>query len=137
MLGAEWFGRMTGTGAAGWIAVLVAPFVGSFLGVRGPPPARGQADRLGKVALRGLRGGARRPRPRAALQLARDARPLPVLRLRLGWFYPGVELAALAVAIIAATRRQRDATSGSTASSAGGCSLSAGSTRDTGCCPTR
>ena len=54
----------------------------------------------------------------------------------LGWFYPGIELAALAVALVAiASTAGRG--SGSIAFSAGGFSLSAGSTSAAGCCPTR
>jgi leader peptidase (prepilin peptidase)/N-methyltransferase len=94
-------GRIAEAGAAGWSLVLISPFIGSFLGVLiqrlpdGSPVARGRSrcDACG-VALR-----------------ARDL--VPVLswlaaggRCRyckqpLGWFYPGVELAALAVALTA------------------------------------
>jgi leader peptidase (prepilin peptidase) / N-methyltransferase len=99
--GTELLGRIAEAGAAGWSLVLISPFIGSFLGVLiqrlpdGSPVARGRSrcDACG-VALR-----------------ARDL--VPVLswlaaggRCRyckqpLGWFYPGVELAALAVALTA------------------------------------
>jgi len=99
--GTELLGRIAEAGAAGWSLVLISPFIGSFLGVLirrlpdGSPVARGRSrcDACG-VTLR-----------------ARDL--VPVLswlagggRCRccnqpLGWFYPGVELAALAVALTA------------------------------------
>ena len=97
----ELLDRVTRTGAAGWGLIAAAPFVGSFLGVivrRLPerqPIARGRSgcEQCG------------------ALLIAKDL--VPILswittrgRCRycgatLGWFYPGVEVAALAVALIA------------------------------------
>jgi leader peptidase (prepilin peptidase)/N-methyltransferase len=95
------FDRLTEAGTAGWGLVLVAPFIGSFLGLLirrlpdGSPIARGRShcETCG------------------ATLRARDL--VPILswlmtgaRCRycnqpLGWFYPGVELAALAVALAA------------------------------------
>ena len=95
------FDRLSEVGAAEWSLVLVAPFIGSFLGLlirrlpEGSPIARGRSrcDACG-----------------ATLRV-RDL--VPILswlvagaRCRycgqpLGWFYPGVELAALAIALAA------------------------------------
>jgi leader peptidase (prepilin peptidase)/N-methyltransferase len=93
--------RLTEVGTAEWSLVLVAPFIGSFLGLlirrlpEGSPIARGRSrcDACG-----------------ATLRV-RDLVPIlswlaAVGRCRycrqpLGWFYPGVELAALAVALAA------------------------------------
>jgi leader peptidase (prepilin peptidase)/N-methyltransferase len=93
--------RLTEAGAAEWSLVLVAPFIGSFLGLLiqrlpdGSPIARGRSRcYICGTTLR-----------------ARDL--VPILswlaaggRCRycgqpVGWFYPGVELAALAVAFAA------------------------------------
>jgi leader peptidase (prepilin peptidase)/N-methyltransferase len=93
--------RLTEVGTAEWSLVLIAPFIGSFLGLlirrlpEGSPIARGRSrcDACG-----------------ATLRV-RDL--VPILswlmvgaRCRycnqpLGWFYPGVELAALAIALAA------------------------------------
>lgn len=101
MHGAELLDGMAGVDAAAWSLVLVAPLVGSFLGVlvrrlpEGLPIAwtRSRCDWC------------------AAELTARDL--LPILswlaakrRCRycshtLGWFYPGIELAAVAVALAA------------------------------------
>jgi leader peptidase (prepilin peptidase) / N-methyltransferase len=99
--GAELLDRMADAGAAGWSLLLVAPIVGSFLGVliqrlpdRSPIAlARSRCEWCG-----------------AELK-ARDLVPLIswlVAKGRcrfcdhpIGWFYPGVELAALAVALVA------------------------------------
>ncbi len=97
--GTELLDRLTEAGTAEWSLVLVAPFIGSFLGLlirrlpEGSPIARGRSrcDACG-----------------ATLRV-RDL--VPILswlmvgaRCRycnqpLGWFYPGVELAALAIAL--------------------------------------
>ncbi len=94
-------GLAAGLGQAGWALLLLAPFVGSFLGVvirrqpKGRPIVRGRShcERCG------------------ARLTPRDLVPLISWLLTrgrcrhcghpLGWFYPGVELAALAVAAIA------------------------------------
>jgi leader peptidase (prepilin peptidase)/N-methyltransferase len=98
---AELLDRITGAGAAGWGLMALAPFVGSFLGVvirrlpDGLPIARGRSgcEKCG-----------------ATLRV-KDLVPLlswitakgrcRYCGTTLGWFYPSVELAALAVAVIA------------------------------------
>jgi len=100
-LAAELFGRIGETGAAEWSLVVASPVIGSFLGVlirrlpEGLPFARGRS---------------RCEACRTALR-ARDL--VPILswlaaggRCRYcgqptGWFYPGVELAALGIAFAA------------------------------------
>jgi leader peptidase (prepilin peptidase)/N-methyltransferase len=95
------FDRWSDIGAAEWGLVLIAPFIGSFLGLlirrlpEGSPIARGRSrcDACG-----------------ATLRV-RDLVPILswlMVRARcrycgqpLGWFYPGVELAALAIALAA------------------------------------
>ena len=101
MFGAELLERVTSAGAAGWSALVAAPFVGSFLGVlvRRLPEGRPIA------------GGRSRCEYCQAVLAVRDLVPLVSWlaargRCRfcghtLSWFYPGVELAALAVALIA------------------------------------
>jgi leader peptidase (prepilin peptidase) / N-methyltransferase len=92
---------MTEAGPAEWALVLVAPFIGSFLGVLirrlpdGSPIARGRS----------------RCESCGATLRARDLAPIlswmavagrcRYCRQPLGWFYPAVELAALAVALAA------------------------------------
>lgn len=92
---------MVGAGATGWGPLLVAPFAGSFLGVvvRRLPEGRSIAWVRSRCEYCG-----------AALR-ARDLVPLySWLAARgccrycghpLGWFYPGMELAALAIAVAA------------------------------------
>jgi leader peptidase (prepilin peptidase) / N-methyltransferase len=102
MFGLEPIHRMVGDYAPAWSALFAAPFIGSFLGVvvqrlpegRSIARSRSHCERCG------------------ALLSVRDL--LPFLgwlaaggRCRfcgrsLGWFYPGIELAALAVALISA-----------------------------------
>ncbi len=97
----ELLDRLTEAGATEWSLVLVAPFIGSFLGLlirrlpEGSPIARGRSrcDACG-----------------ATLRV-RDLVPIlswlvaggrcRYCRQPLGWFYPGVELAAVAVAVAA------------------------------------
>jgi leader peptidase (prepilin peptidase) / N-methyltransferase len=97
----ELLDRLTEAGATEWSLVLVAPFIGSFLGLlirrlpEGSPIARGRSrcDACG------------------ATLRARDLVPIlswltaggrcRYCRQPLGWFYPGVELSALAVAVAA------------------------------------
>jgi leader peptidase (prepilin peptidase)/N-methyltransferase len=99
--GSELLYRLTEAGAAEWSLVLVAPFIGSFLGLliqrlpEGSPIARGRSrcDICGTT----LR--------------ARDLVPIlswltaggrcRYCRQPLGWFYLGVELSALTVALAA------------------------------------
>jgi leader peptidase (prepilin peptidase)/N-methyltransferase len=101
VLGAELLDRVDYAGAAAWTALAAAPFIGSFLGVlvrrlpEGRPLAweRSRCEHCGKALT------------------ARDLVPLVSWlaaggRCRfcgqpLGWFYPGIELAALAVALVA------------------------------------
>jgi leader peptidase (prepilin peptidase) / N-methyltransferase len=101
MSGAEWVDWIAVPDPAAWSAVLAAPFIGSFLGVlvRRLPEARPIAWARSRCEGCG-----------AALR-ARDLVPiLSWLATRghcrfcgrpLGWFYPGIELAAVAVAIVA------------------------------------
>lgn len=97
---AELSGRFARLGAAEWGAVILAPFIGSFLG----------------VLIRRLPAGVAISRGRSRCETcgvtlrARDLVPLASWlaaggRCRhcgapLGWFYPGVELAALAIALL-------------------------------------
>jgi leader peptidase (prepilin peptidase) / N-methyltransferase len=99
--GSDLFDPVAGIGAAGWSALVAAPFIGSFLGVlirrlpEGRPISweRSRCEHCGRALA------------------ARDLVPLVSWlsaggRCRfcgrpLGWFYPGVELAALAVALVA------------------------------------
>jgi leader peptidase (prepilin peptidase)/N-methyltransferase len=86
-----------------WLAIIVAPFVGSFLGVVIERLPAGRSIVFGRSACD--RCGA----PLAARDL------IPVVsflarrgwcncgRARLSWFYPGIELGALVVALSAAT----------------------------------
>src|SRR5271169_5143020 len=99
--GTELLGRMADARAAEWSLVLVAPFIGSFLGLlirrlpEGSPIVRGRSrcDACGATLrvrdlvplLSWLMAGAR---------CRYCSQPL-------GWFYPGVELAALAIALAA------------------------------------
>jgi leader peptidase (prepilin peptidase) / N-methyltransferase len=88
-------------GAAGWGLIVAAPFIGSFLGVlirrlpEGRPIvwARSACESCGAA----LRAGELVPLVSWAVGRGRCrscGRPI-------GWFYPGVELAALAVGLIA------------------------------------
>jgi leader peptidase (prepilin peptidase)/N-methyltransferase len=94
-------GLAASLGQAGWALLLLAPFVGSFLGVLirrlpdGRPIVRGRSH----CEQCGARLTPRDLVPLISWLLARGrcrhcGRPL-------GWFYPGVELAALAIAAIA------------------------------------
>jgi leader peptidase (prepilin peptidase)/N-methyltransferase len=99
--GTELLDRMTEAGAVGWSLLLVAPFIGSFLGllIRRLPDGAPVA------------GGRSRCDACGATLRARDLVPVfswlvaggrcRYCRQPLGWFYPGVELAALAVALAA------------------------------------
>jgi leader peptidase (prepilin peptidase)/N-methyltransferase len=99
--GTEFLARMAEAGAAEWSLVMASPFIGSFLG----------------LLIQRLPNGARITRGRSCCDAcgtplrARDLIPLlswlvagrrcRYCRQPLGWFYPGVELAALAVALAA------------------------------------
>jgi leader peptidase (prepilin peptidase) / N-methyltransferase len=99
--GTELLDRMTEGGVAEWSLLLVAPFVGSFLGLL----IRRLPDGLAIA-----RGRSRCDACGATLR-ARDLVPIlswvaaggrcRYCREPLGWFYPGVELAALALALAA------------------------------------
>src|SRR5207237_8261984 len=90
-------------GHAGWFLLLLAPFVGSFLGtlIRRLPERRPLVAARSCCEACGARLEMRDLVPLASWVLTRG-------RCRrcgaaLGWFYPGVELAAFAVAAIAMT----------------------------------
>ena len=101
MIGAELLDRAAGAGATGWGVLLCAPLVGSFLGVvvKRLPEGRWIAWERSRCEYCG-----------AALRV-RDLVPLyswlaaggrcRYCGLPLGWFYPGIELSALAVALAA------------------------------------
>jgi leader peptidase (prepilin peptidase) / N-methyltransferase len=101
VIGTGLLDAMAGAGATGWGALLVAPFAGSFLGVIVRRLPEGQS--IAWVRSRCEYCG-------AALR-ARDLVPLYSWlvaggRCRhcghpLGWFYPGIELAALVIALVA------------------------------------
>lgn len=102
MFGAELVDRMAAPGAAGWFAVLAAPFVGSFLGVlvrrlpegRSVAWVRSQCEGCGAVL-----------KPRDLVPLASWLMTRGRCRMcghPLGSFYPAIELAAVAVAVVAA-----------------------------------
>lgn len=101
MFGADLVENMADPSALGWSAVIAAPFVGSFVGVvvrrlpedRPIVRARSHCEWCGTVL------GVRDLMPLASWLALRG-------RCRrcgqaLGWFYPGIELAALAVALSA------------------------------------
>jgi leader peptidase (prepilin peptidase)/N-methyltransferase len=101
MFGAELVDHMVGADAAAWSAIFAAPFIGSFLGVVVRRLPEGRPIALGRSHCEGC----------GIALAARDLVPLISWlasrgRCRgcgrpLGWFYPGIELAALAVALIA------------------------------------
>jgi leader peptidase (prepilin peptidase) / N-methyltransferase len=101
MFGTSWFDPLAKAAAGGWGLIAIAPFVGSFLGVlvrrlpEGRPVLGGRSHCEGCGTM--LR--ARDLVPFASWLAARGrcrfcGRPL-------GWFYPGIELAATAVALAA------------------------------------
>jgi leader peptidase (prepilin peptidase) / N-methyltransferase len=102
MLGVDWVDRLSGTDAAAWTAVLISPVVGSFLGVliRRLPEGRPIAWERSRCESCGAALGIRDLAPIFSW-LAQRGR-CRFCSAWLGWFYPGVELAALAIAIIAA-----------------------------------
>jgi len=95
------FDGVVGAGTTGWGPLLVAPFAGSFLGVVVRRMPEGQSIAWVRSRCEYCGAGLR----------ARDLVPLySWLAARgccrycghpLGWFYPGIELAALAIAIVA------------------------------------
>lgn len=101
MFGVEWVGRIAAPGDTAWGAVLAAPFVGSFLGVlvRRLPErrpviwARSQCEGCGAVL---------EPRDLVPLVSWLTSRGrCRFCRRPLGHFYPAIELAAVAVALVA------------------------------------
>jgi leader peptidase (prepilin peptidase) / N-methyltransferase len=101
VFGVELLHRMTSVGVAGWSALIAAPFIGSFLGVlvRRLPDGRPIAWSRSHCE---LCGATLRVRDLAPLYswLATKGRCRYCGRA-LGWFYPAIELAALAVALVA------------------------------------
>lgn len=97
----DWLGQATGPDAAAWSAVLAGPFVGSFLGVliRRLPTRRPIAWTRSCCEGCGAALSTRDLVPLASWLAARGR--CRFCNRRLGWFYPSVELAALAVALIA------------------------------------
>lgn len=101
MLGADWVGNLAGFDRAGWFAVPVAPIVGSFLGVviarlpDGRPIAwqRSHCESCGAVL------GARDLVPLFSWLALRGR--CRFCNAPIGWFAPAVEIAALAIAIVA------------------------------------
>ena len=92
---------VAGVDAAGWSALAAAPFIGSFLGVlvRRLPEGRPMAWGRSHCEHCGAALAVRDLVPFVSWLLARGrcrfcGRPL-------GWFYPAIELAALAVALVA------------------------------------
>ncbi len=100
MFGAALVDRMVDADAAVWSAVLAAPFIGSFLGVVVQRLADGRPVALSRSHCEEC----------GAALAVRDLVPLfswlatggrcRFCRCVLGWFYPGIELAALAIALI-------------------------------------
>jgi leader peptidase (prepilin peptidase)/N-methyltransferase len=93
--------RLTEVGTAEWGFVLVAPFIGSFLGLlirrlpEGSPIARGRSHCDACGATLGVRDLI------PILSWLAVGGRCRYCRQPLGWFYPGVELAALAIALAA------------------------------------
>ena len=101
MTGTELVSRMADAGAAGWAALLAAPLVGSFLGVvvrrlpdRRPIAWARSSCEWCQTALRVSDLVPLYSWLAAAGRCRYCAHPL-------GWFYPGIELAAIAVALAA------------------------------------
>ncbi len=102
MFGAELIDRVAAAGAAGWSAALAAPFIGSFLGVlvRRLPDGRPIAWARSRCEGCGIALRTRDLVPLISWLATRGhcrfcGRPL-------GWFYPSIELAAVAIAVVAA-----------------------------------
>ena len=101
MFGAELLGHNGAVDAAAGSAVLVAPLIGSFLGVVVRRLPEGRSIVRGRSCCEGC----------GAALAARDLVPLLSWLVaagrcrrcgrRLGWFYPAIELAALGVALVA------------------------------------
>jgi leader peptidase (prepilin peptidase) / N-methyltransferase len=98
----DWFGGGTSPDAAAWSAVLLSPAIGSFLGVviRRLPEGRPIVWARSKCESCGTALGIRELVP--VLGWLSQRGRCRFCTARIGWFYPAVELAALAIAIIAA-----------------------------------
>lgn len=97
---AELAGRFAGLGMAGWATILASPFIGSFLGVviRRLPDGVPLASGRSRCEECGTRLGARDLVPLFSWLLSRGR--CRYCGAALGSFYPAVELAALAVALL-------------------------------------
>jgi leader peptidase (prepilin peptidase) / N-methyltransferase len=103
MFDADWVDRMAGFDVASWSAVLVAPFIGSFVGVVIRRLPEGRPIVLARSRCEGC-GGALAIRDLVPLfSWLAQRRRCRFCGRQLSWFYPGVELAALTIAIIAAS----------------------------------
>jgi leader peptidase (prepilin peptidase)/N-methyltransferase len=98
---AQFFDRLNYGGALGWVTIAAAPFIGSFLGVlvRRLPDERPIAWTRSRCEQCGHRLAPRDLMPLISWAAAKGrcrfcGRPL-------GWFYPAIELAALAIALAA------------------------------------
>ena len=102
MFGPDWAARLSGPDTAAWSAVAVSPFVGSFLGVliRRLPEGRPIVWSRSRCEYCAAALGPRDLVPLAGWVAQRGR--CRFCGARLGWFYPGIELAALAVAVAAA-----------------------------------
>ena len=100
-MGAELIDRVAGAGAAAWSALAAAPFIGSFLGVlvRRLPEERPLAWERSRCEHCGKALTARDLVPLVSWLAARGR--CRFCSQPLGWFYPGIELAALVVALVA------------------------------------
>jgi leader peptidase (prepilin peptidase) / N-methyltransferase len=97
---AELAGRFAGLGMAGWATILASPFIGSFLGVviRRLPEGAALAAGRSRCEACGTRLGARDLVPLFSWLASRGR--CRYCGAALGSFYPAVELAALAVAVL-------------------------------------
>jgi len=101
VFGTELLDRLAGVGVAGWSVLIAAPFIGSFLGVlvRRLPDGRPIAWSRSRCEGCGARLAVRDLVPLYSWIAAKGR--CRYCGHRLGWFYPGIELAALAVALAA------------------------------------
>jgi leader peptidase (prepilin peptidase)/N-methyltransferase len=101
VIGGELLDRVAGAGAAGWGALLSAPFVGSFLGVvvRRLPEGRPIAWARSCCEYCGTALSVRDLVPLCSWLVS--AGRCRYCGQPLGWFYPAIEFSALAVAIAA------------------------------------
>jgi leader peptidase (prepilin peptidase) / N-methyltransferase len=99
--GTELLDRISNPGAAGWSLLLVAPFVGSFLGliIRRLPEGLPIVWARSRCEWCGTQLRARDLVPILSWVAAKGR--CHYCRRSLGWFYPGIELAAVGVALSA------------------------------------